>query len=71
MYCSLLRNLHLIKLLLALSEHFLIALSVPALMKMNVSCSSMPVGISEKTAKEAEDNVLPREMVRSAINLDN
>ncbi|XP_073357540.1 uncharacterized protein [Aegilops tauschii subsp. strangulata] len=36
--------------------------AVPALMKMNVSCSSMPVGISEKTAKEAEDNVLPREM---------
>ncbi|KAM3409863.1 hypothetical protein ACQJBY_002240 [Aegilops geniculata] len=45
--------------------------TVPTLMKMNVSCSSMPVGISEKTAKEAEDNVLPREMVNSAINLDN
>lgn len=36
--------------------------AVPALMKMNVSCSSMPVGIFEKTAKEAEDNVLLREM---------
>ncbi|KAM3295315.1 hypothetical protein ACQJBY_037910 [Aegilops geniculata] len=36
--------------------------TVPALMKMNMSFSSMPVGISEKTAKEAEDNVLPREM---------
>ncbi|XP_073365071.1 uncharacterized protein [Aegilops tauschii subsp. strangulata] len=37
-------------------------MSMPTLMKMNVSCSSMPVGISEITAKEAEDNVLPREM---------
>nr|XP_040255591.1 malate dehydrogenase isoform X1 [Aegilops tauschii subsp. strangulata] len=55
-YCSLRRNLHLILL------PVLITLSVPTLMKMNVSCSSMPVGISEITAKEAEDNVLPREM---------
>ena len=68
MYCFLLRNIHNIMLLLALSEHFLITLLVPALMKMNVSCLSMPVGIS---AKGTEDNVLPREMVSSAINLDN
>ncbi|KAI4967490.1 hypothetical protein ZWY2020_025832 [Hordeum vulgare] len=45
--------------------------AMPAPMKMNASFSLMPVGISEETTKEAEDNVLPREMVNNAINLDN
>ncbi|KAI4980238.1 hypothetical protein ZWY2020_020723 [Hordeum vulgare] len=45
--------------------------AMPAPMKMNASFSLMPVGISEETTKEGEDNVLPREMVNNAINLDN